>query len=56
MAIQREKEIKNLSREKKLYLIREFNPKLEFLKDYFKWPLPFKALVYTQFVTPKESD
>lgn len=36
MAIQREKEIKNLSREKKLYLIREFNPKLEFLNDYFK--------------------
>lgn len=36
MAIQREKEIKNLSREKKLYLIREFNPKLKFLNDYFK--------------------
>lgn len=36
MAIPREKEIKNLSREKKLYLIREFNPKLEFLNDYFK--------------------
>lgn len=36
MAIQREKEIKNLSREKKLYLIREFNPNLEFLNDYFK--------------------
>jgi len=35
-AIEREKEIKNLSREKKLNLIREFNPDLEFLNDYFK--------------------
>ena len=35
-AIEREKEIKNLSREKKLNLIREFNPDLEFLNKYFK--------------------
>ena len=35
-AIEREKEIKNLSREKKLNLIREFNPDLEFLNDHFK--------------------
>ena len=35
-AIEREKEIKNLSREKKLNLIREFNPDLEFLNECFK--------------------
>ena len=35
-AIEREKELKNLSREKKLNLIREFNPDLEFLNKYFK--------------------
>lgn len=34
-AIQREKEIKNLSRIKKLELIRNFNPNLEFLNYLF---------------------
>ena len=36
LAIEREKEIKNLSREKKLKLIRNFNPNLEFFNDLFK--------------------
>jgi putative endonuclease len=36
LAIGREKEIKNLSREKKLNLIKEGNPELEFWNHYFK--------------------
>ena len=36
LAIEREKEIKNLSREKKLNLIKEENPELEFWNHYFK--------------------
>ncbi|WP_297986319.1 GIY-YIG nuclease family protein [uncultured Chryseobacterium sp.] len=35
-AIQREKEIKNLSRIKKLNLIRDFNPNMEFLNNLFE--------------------
>lgn len=35
-AIQREKEIKNLSRIKKLDVIRDFNPKMEFLNYLFE--------------------
>lgn len=35
-AIAREKEIKNLLREKKLNLIKETNPNLEFLNHYFE--------------------
>ncbi len=34
-AIEKEKEIKNLSREKKLNLIREVNPNLEFWNSHF---------------------
>lgn len=34
-AIAREKELKKWRREKKLNLIREFNPKLEFLNSHF---------------------
>ena len=36
LAIAREKEIKNLTREKKLNLIKEMNPEFEFLNHYFK--------------------
>ena len=36
LAIEREKEIKNLSREKKLNLIKELNPNLEFWNEHFK--------------------
>jgi putative endonuclease len=36
LAIEREKEIKNLSRVKKLNLIKEGNPELEFWNHYFK--------------------
>ena len=36
LAIQREKEIKNLSREKKIELIKVLNPTLEFWNDKFK--------------------
>lgn len=36
LAIEREKEIKNLSRERKLNLIKEMNPDLEFWNDFFK--------------------
>ncbi len=36
LAIEREKEIKNLSREKKLNLIKEINPNLEFWNYHFK--------------------
>ncbi len=36
LAIEREKEIKNLSREKKLNLIKETNPNLEFWNNHFK--------------------
>lgn len=36
LAIEREKEIKNLSREKKLNLIKELNPNLEFWNHHFK--------------------
>lgn len=35
LAIAREKEIKNLTREKKLNLIKELNPELNFLNDLF---------------------
>ncbi len=35
-AIQREKELKNLSRMKKLDLIRDFNPNMEFLNYLFE--------------------
>ncbi|HRE78271.1 MAG TPA: GIY-YIG nuclease family protein [Flavobacterium sp.] len=35
LAIAREKEIKNLSRERKLNLIKEMNPDLEFWNDFF---------------------
>ena len=35
LAIGREKEIKNLSREKKLNLIKEINPNLEFWNNHF---------------------
>ncbi len=35
-AIEREKEIKNLSRDKKLNLIKEINPNLEFWNEHFK--------------------
>ena len=35
-AIEREKEIKNWTREKKLQLIKELNPDLEFWNDNFK--------------------
>ena len=35
-AIEREKEIKNLSREKKLNLIKEINPNIEFWNEHFK--------------------
>jgi putative endonuclease len=35
LAIEREKEIKNLSREKKVKLIKEINPNLEFLNTLF---------------------
>ena len=38
-AIEREKEIKNLSRAKKLDLIRIQNPNLEFLNDLFQQKL-----------------
>ncbi len=36
LAIEREKEIKNLSRERKLNLIKESNPILEFWNSHFK--------------------
>ena len=36
LAIEREKEIKNLSREKKLNLIKEVNPNIEFWNGSFK--------------------
>jgi len=36
LAIEREKDIKNLSRERKLNLIKETNPNLEFWNDHFK--------------------
>ncbi|MBZ4043124.1 GIY-YIG nuclease family protein [Flavobacterium hibisci] len=36
LAIEREKEIKNLSREKKLNLIKEMNPNLEFWNSLFE--------------------
>lgn len=36
LAIEREKEIKNLSREKKLHLIKEINPNLEFWNYQFE--------------------
>jgi len=36
LAIEREKEIKNLSRDKKLNLIKEVNPDLEFWNEHFK--------------------
>ena len=36
LAIAREKEIKNLTREKKLNLIKELNPNLEFLNGLFE--------------------
>ncbi len=35
LAIAREKEIKDLKRDKKFKLIKEFNPNLEFLNDHF---------------------
>jgi len=35
-AIAREKEIKNLTREKKLNIIQEKNPKMDFLNHYFE--------------------
>lgn len=35
-AIEREKEIKNLSRDKKLNLIKEINPNLEFWNEHFR--------------------
>jgi putative endonuclease len=36
LAIEREKEIKNLSREKKLNMIKEINPDLEFWNYHFE--------------------
>ncbi len=39
LAIEREKEIKNLTREKKLLLIKEINPNLEFWNDKFKYEI-----------------
>lgn len=36
LAIEREKDIKNLSRERKLNLIKETNPNLEFWNHHFK--------------------
>lgn len=36
-AIEREKEIKNLSRLKKLELIRTYNPALDFLNQFFEF-------------------
>ncbi|WP_310282121.1 GIY-YIG nuclease family protein [Flavobacterium piscis] len=36
LAIEREKEIKNLSRKKKLNLIKEINPNLEFWNFHFE--------------------
>ena len=40
LAIEREKEIKNLTRDKKLHLIREINPNLDFWNDKFKIEFP----------------
>ena len=36
LAIAREKEIKNLTREKKLNLIKDFNPEIKFLNNHFE--------------------
>lgn len=35
-AIEREKEIKNFTRQKKLHLIRKYNPNMEFLNHLFE--------------------
>ena len=40
LAIEREKEIKNLTRQKKLDLILAFNPEIEFLNERFKYSEP----------------
>ena len=39
-AIEREQEIKNLAREKKLHLIKEMNPNLEFWNYHFEIAFP----------------